>query len=198
MSTAGSSSGGSAARMLSGRDRRKVALQVDHDLGLAVGIERLHAPRGSGRSRRGDRHGSSPPRRRAAITAAAISAVSVATATRPIRPPRPAAARARSSAGRRYRASGLPGRRVAAMRAGISTRMRGSVIRNEVSLAMRKQAGNNVGIGGKSGRLYGLPEPGQTDISTLLRVRRRKSLIPDAHPGGRPAGLSVDLLRPGA
>src|SRR4051794_11666617 len=38
-----------------------------------------------------------------------------------------------------------------------------------------------MGIGGKSGRLYGLPEPGQTDISTLLRVRRER-LIPDAHP----------------
>ena len=37
-----------------------------------------------------------------------------------------------------------------------------------------------MGIGGKSGRLYGLPEPGQTDISTLLRVQR-ESLIPDAH-----------------
>jgi hypothetical protein len=29
-----------------------------------------------------------------------------------------------------------------------------------------------MGMGGKSARLYGLPEPGQTDISTLLRVRR--------------------------
>jgi hypothetical protein len=38
-----------------------------------------------------------------------------------------------------------------------------------------------MGIGGKSGRLYGLPEPGQTDISTLLRVQR-ESLIPDAIP----------------
>jgi hypothetical protein len=38
-----------------------------------------------------------------------------------------------------------------------------------------------MGIGGKSERLYGLPEPGQTDISTLLRVQR-ESLIPDAHP----------------
>jgi cytochrome c len=48
-----------------------------------------------------------------------------------------------------------------------------------------------MGIGGKSGRLYGLPEPGQTDISTLLRVRRER-LIPDAHP--RPfCRPSVDL-----
>jgi hypothetical protein len=45
-----------------------------------------------------------------------------------------------------------------------------------------------MGIGGKSGRLYGLPEPGQTDISTLLRVQR-ESLIPEALP--RPfAGLT--------
>ena len=48
-----------------------------------------------------------------------------------------------------------------------------------------------MGIGGKSARLYGLPEPGQTDISTLLRVRRER-LIPDAHP--RPfCRPSVDL-----
>src|ERR1043166_6222429 len=48
-----------------------------------------------------------------------------------------------------------------------------------------------MGTGGKSGRLYGLPEPGQTDISTLLRVRRER-LIPDAHP--RPfCRPSVDL-----
>jgi hypothetical protein len=44
-----------------------------------------------------------------------------------------------------------------------------------------------MGIGGKSGRLYGLQERGQTDISTLLRVRS-ESLIPDANPR-RFAGL---------
>jgi hypothetical protein len=38
-----------------------------------------------------------------------------------------------------------------------------------------------MGIGRKSARLYGLPERGQTDISTLLRVQR-ESLIPEAHP----------------
>jgi len=38
-----------------------------------------------------------------------------------------------------------------------------------------------MGMGRKSAHLYGLPEYGQPDISTLLRVRR-ESLIPDAHP----------------
>ena len=62
------------------------------------------------------------------VTAAAISGVSVATATRPIR-----AASARRSTwtiiGRPAMSnSGLPGRRVAAMRAGISTKVRVSVI----------------------------------------------------------------------
>jgi hypothetical protein len=43
-----------------------------------------------------------------------------------------------------------------------------------------------MGIGGKLGRLYGLPEHGQTDISSLLGVRC-ESLIPDA---------SAAVLRP--
>jgi hypothetical protein len=38
-----------------------------------------------------------------------------------------------------------------------------------------------VGIGGKFGRLYGLPERGQTDISSLLKVQC-ESLIPAALP----------------
>src|ERR1019366_4865723 len=63
------------------------------------------------------------------VTAAAISGVSVATATRPIR-----AASARRSTwtiiGRpAISISGLPGRRGAAMRAGINTKKRGVVIR---------------------------------------------------------------------
>jgi hypothetical protein len=37
------------------------------------------------------------------------------------------------------------------------------------------------GIGGKFGRLYGLPERGQTDISTLLKVQC-ESPIPAALP----------------
>jgi len=44
-----------------------------------------------------------------------------------------------------------------------------------------------MGMGRKLARLYGLPEHGQTDISSLLGVRC-ESPIPDAHP--RPlAGL---------
>ena len=38
-----------------------------------------------------------------------------------------------------------------------------------------------MGIGRKPAHLYGLPERGQTDISTLLGVQR-ESLIPEAHP----------------
>jgi hypothetical protein len=37
------------------------------------------------------------------------------------------------------------------------------------------------GIGRKFGRLYGLPERGQTDISSLLKVQC-ESLIPAAYP----------------
>jgi hypothetical protein len=49
---------------------------------------------------------------------------------------------------------------VAAMRAGISTRIRGSVI----GFGPGSHDQELMGMGGKSGRLYGLPEPGQTDI----------------------------------
>src|ERR1700681_167913 len=127
-----------------------------------------------------------------AITATAMSGVSVATATRPI----PAASARRSTwttIGRPAMSnSGFSGSREAAMRAGIITRVRDTVIgfgpgQNDQEL---------VGIGGKFGRLYGLPERGQTDISSWLRVRC-ESLIPDAHP--RPLSRpSVDLFRPGA
>ena len=53
-----------------------------------------------------------------------------------------------------------------------------------------------MGIGGKSGRLYGLPEPGQTDISILARGAVRKP-IPElirAVPAAlrRPSGLEPD------
>src|SRR3981189_1386440 len=80
----------------------------------------------------------SPPFAR---TAAAISGVSVATATLPI-----LAASARRSTwtiiGRpAISSSGLPGRRLDAMRAGISTKVRVSVIRSEVGGRL-KQAGN--------------------------------------------------------
>jgi hypothetical protein len=44
-----------------------------------------------------------------------------------------------------------------------------------------------MGIDGKFGRLYGLPERGQTDISSLLKVQR-ESLIP--------AALSLLVPRP--
>jgi hypothetical protein len=48
-----------------------------------------------------------------------------------------------------------------------------------------------MGIGRKFGRLYGLPERGQTDISSLLKVQC-ESLIP-AIIRGRSAGLNVEI-----
>src|SRR6476619_4141868 len=95
-----------------------------------------------------------------AVTTDAISGVSVATATRPI-----LAASARRSTWTiigtpAISSSGLPGSLVAAIRAGISPKVRGSVI----GFGPGKMGEELVGIGGKSGRLYGLPEPGQTDI----------------------------------
>ena len=53
-----------------------------------------------------------------------------------------------------------------------------------------------MGMGGKSGRLYGLPEPGQTDISSSLGVRcesRFLMLIRAVSPAlRRPSGLEPD------
>jgi hypothetical protein len=52
-----------------------------------------------------------------------------------------------------------------------------------------------MGIGRKFGRLYGLPERGQTDISSLLKVQC-ESLIPAAYPlptPGRSAGHNVEI-----
>ena len=190
MSTAGSSSGGSTARMVSGVMVGKSPCRLTTISASAVGIERPHRLMdpvraggmvGAGHHRLAAMRPSRRPRSRACRW-------------RPppgrSRPPRPAAARGRSSAGPPISSSGLPGRRVAAMRAGISTRMRVSGHRERGQPAVENRP-EIMGIGGKSARLYGLPEPGQTDISTLLRVRR-ESLIPDAHP--RPFRRpSVDL-----
>jgi len=57
----------------------------------------------------------------------------------------------------------LPGRRVAAMRAGISTKIRGSVIRVRSGPPVDNKP-EMMGIGRKLSHLYGLPEHGQTDI----------------------------------
>src|SRR6185295_16472865 len=113
--------------------------------------------------------------------AAAISGVSVATTTLPI----PVSSARRSTwtiIGRPAMSiSGLPGRRVEAMRAGIRTRVRGSVMRfGPVS------GRGMVGTGSRSAPIYGLPEHGQTDISTWLGVQR-ESLIPVLLRGRPPA-----------
>jgi hypothetical protein len=54
----------------------------------------------------------------------------------------------------------LPGRRVAAMRAGISTKMRGSVIGTR-SAGSEEQAGNNRGLAESRGVYTGCQRPGK-------------------------------------
>src|SRR5918994_4341374 len=127
-----------------------------------------------------------------ATTPTAMSGVSGATATRPI----PAASARRSTwtiIGRPAMSnSGLPGSRLAAMRAGISTRVRGSVT------GFRPGSNDQelVGIGGKSGRLYGLPEHGQTDISSSLGCGAKARFLVLIRPSPRPyvehSGLEPD------
>src|SRR3954469_215662 len=116
------------------------------------------------------------------MMAAAISGVSVATTTLPI----PVSSARRSTwtiIGKPAMSNrGLPGKRVEAMRAGIRTRVRGSVMRFGPVLSREM-----VGMGSRSAPIYGLPEQGQTDISTWLGVQR-ESLIPVAH-SRPPSGL---------
>jgi hypothetical protein len=64
------------------------------------------------------------------------------------------------------------------MRAGISTNVRVSVI-GIGGFEPGLNGQELMGIGRKFGRLYGLPERGQTDISSLLKVQC-ESLIPAA------------------
>ena len=108
-----------------------------------------------------------------AVTAAAISGVSVATATRPM----PAASARRSTwtiIGRpAMSSSGLPGSRVAAMRAGNQHQRAGFGHRGEVR-GPGKAGGKWWGLVESRRRLYGLPERGQTDISSLLGGAVRK------------------------
>ena len=79
-----SASGPSAAAIAAGRNRRKVALHVDHHVVAPVRDRACRSPRKCGRSRRDGRAASSPPRRPNRSSAAAISAESAATATGPM------------------------------------------------------------------------------------------------------------------
>ena len=122
MSTAGSASSASAAADVGRRERRQVALHVDHDAGAALRIDDAAAPRRCGRSRRHGRRGSSPRGRRPFPPPRR----SPRNRSRP-RPRRASAASARRSTCTiiglpAMSASGLPGSRVAAMRAGIRIR----------------------------------------------------------------------------
>src|ERR1700731_1871246 len=125
-----------------------------------------------------------------AVTTAAISGVSVATATRPI-----CAASARRSTwtiigSPAISSSGLPGRRVAAMRAGISTRVRVSVI------GMRSGPGSQRAGNDGDRRIVGafirVARARANRYLILARVRC-ESLIPDAYPRPFLSGLNVDL-----
>jgi hypothetical protein len=78
--------------------------------------------------------------------------------------------------------SGLPGSRVAAMRAGISTRVRGSV----TGFRPGSHDQELVGIGGELGRLSGLPERGQTDISSSLGCGAKARFLLLIRPSHRP------------
>ena len=129
----------------------------------------------------------SPP---AAFTASAMSGVSVATATRPI-----SASLARRSTwtiiGRPpISSSGLPGRRVAAMRAGMSTRcgFRSSARGLEASENRPEIIG-----WAQSGAFIRVARAGKPISQPLPKVRRER-LIPERHRGrwaalSRPTGL---------
>ncbi|MET3366048.1 hypothetical protein ABIG07_003583 [Bradyrhizobium ottawaense] len=127
MSTAGSCSGGSTSRMLSIVIVGKSPCRLTTISALPSGSSFCMASwmRSEPEGCVGLVITASPPW---AVTTEAISGVSVATATLPI----PAASARRSTCtiigNPAISASGLPGRRVAAIRAGISTRMRGSII----------------------------------------------------------------------
>src|SRR3954452_10732440 len=127
MSTTGSCSGGSTSRMLSIVMVGKSPWRLTTISALPSGSSFCMASwmRSEPEGCSGRVITASPPW---LVTTAAISAVSVATATRPI----PAASARRMTCtiigSPAISASGFAGRRVAAMRAGISTRMRASII----------------------------------------------------------------------
>src|SRR3954466_12437276 len=164
MSTTGSCSGGNTSRMLSivmvGKSPWRLTTISALPSGSSFCMASWMRSEPDGCS--GRVITASPPW---AVTTDAISAVSVATATRPI----PAASARRITCTiigcPAISASGLPGRRVAAMRAGISTRMRGSIMVQGPGNGAFSAPRNGVGTGVKPARLYGLPDPGQTDIS---------------------------------
>ncbi len=86
-------------------DGREIALQIDHDLGLAAGVEDRHRLVNPVRAGGGGRRGSSPPRRRPPSPRPQSRLCRWQPRPGRSRPPRPAAARGRSSARPRYRAA---------------------------------------------------------------------------------------------
>ena len=169
-----------------GRDGREIALEIDHDLGLARPDRASASPRGCGRSRRGAPGGSSRPRRHGRSRRRRSPRVSVATATRPM----PAASARRITCTiigwPAISASGLPGRRVAAMRAGISTRMRGSIIGSRAWKRGVFRAGKWGGDGLKAGSLIRVARPrANRYLNGKTRGNNAERLIPEARPGGR-------------
>ena len=166
--------------MSAGVERRQVALHVDDDPGAAAAGRRLPAPRRCGRSRRRDRRASSPRARRPVATAAAISARIGRHHDRPDRGLlRPRRITCTIIGAPPMSASGLPGSRVEAMRAGI--RIRTSDV---MEIA-----------GSPAGSAHGKSQAG----APLIRVaRRRQTGYLSPPPGAAPAPIPAQFPPPGA
>jgi hypothetical protein len=88
--------------------------------------------------------------------------------------------------------SGLPGRREDAMRAGISTKVRGSDIGTRL-----EKLSELLGVVVTQAHIYGLPEHGQTDISsaawvgTKAHIRRQSRSRERAAPNQTFKGWSL-------
>ena len=187
MSTAGSASGGQHVADVWGRSS-EVALQVDDDLGFAVGIEllqRLEDPVGAGGMVGAGHDGLAAM---GCSTAAAIPACRWRPRPGRSRPLPRGAAHGRSSAGRRCRPA-------ACRAAGSRPCGRGSAPRSGVAHRGRAgQPGGLVGLGRNSARLYGLPAHGQTDIHAVWGALRK----PDSGLYHAAVGVALFDFRPGA
>ncbi len=166
--------------MSAGGERRQVALHVDDDAGARASGRRCRAPRRCGRSRRHGRRGSSPRGRRPSRPRPR----SAPNRSRP-RPGRAGPPRARRSTctiigSPAMSASGLPGSRVEAMRAGM--RMRTSRIGHRAEAGEPSQQMDR-----EFGRLYGLPETRQTGyLCAAVASPVRRPSGPASDPSAEP------------
>ncbi len=161
------------------RDGREIALQIDHDLDLPLGVEQLHRLKdpiraggvvGAGH----DRLAAMRPHR-----GGDIGRVGRDRDPADLSGFRPAQHMDdhRQAADIQQRLAGQAGRR----HAGGNQHQSAGFCHRERGRRPDENRPEIVGIGRKLARFTGLPEAGQTDISTLLRVRR-ESLIPEAFP----------------